>query len=149
MHHLKKIMVIVCLCIISGCKENNTKKPIFISVLPESTPPSMHLSTLSASTEIQQQLIEPVPELAYLHASPKDIAPLLQYIEHYQHDPIMLPYVEKVRLAYNEKCQIVYDYYVPFSYDVKKINHLSEQYSRFCPHVVAAFIDRKERSLNH
>jgi|GEM_PF-3339161 len=149
MHNFQKIMVLICFFIISGCKDNNVKTPIFISVLPENAPPARHIGTLSTSTQIQPLVIESIPELTYLHASPKDIAPLLNYINNYQHDPVMLPYVEKVKQEYNKKCQVVYEYYAPFSYDVKKINHLSEQYSRFCPHVVAAFIDRKERSLNH
>ncbi len=57
----------------------------------------------------------------------------------------MYPYVQKVEIQRDEKCEQVAQYYGNIKLDQTVLNEIAENYSYSCPHLVATLILQLEQ----
>lgn len=93
---------------------------------------------------IQETLVDPMAALERIQAARSDIDPLTNYIEKYQHDKAMQPYVKKVKFEKDKRCARVEGFYQRLDKKLVNLTDLAKNYSYSCPHVVAKFIDTLE-----
>ncbi|OUD13930.1 hypothetical protein [Thioflexithrix psekupsensis] len=130
-YYLKTASIFLAITGLFACQQTPKDLPIQVALLniPHST---SHLNSLHLQSDRRDLFLLNSPIVR------EEIDPLTRYMEKYQHDPVMLPYIHKANQQREQLCEQMGNFYrSQFPLTEQQLTQIAGDFSYSCPYIVA------------